>query len=133
MTSTSTYTAMGSSDDKYTYFSAVDDLIDMAEVYPEALQEALLETKQAEEDNLRRAMLRHPDWMGLSDNATVDYAGGEFSYRVNDKHDLASALEYGDPTRKITATGLLRSMAKRREDDVKRELTDRIATKLRGE
>lgn len=133
MTSASTYTATGSSDDTYTYFEDIDALIDMVNVYPQALQEALSETKQAEEDNLREAMLRHPDWMGLSEHAAVDYSGGQFSYRVSDQQELASALEYGDPTRKITATGLLRSMAKRREEDAKKELVDRLARKLRGE
>jgi hypothetical protein len=106
---------------------------DLLEAYPKAVIASVKELIDNEQSHLSNTMSNHPDWAHLSDEAKVGLVDGHVEYSVNNPTNEVSVLEYGDPTQQIFATGLLRSTAFKRGQDIKKELTSLISNKLSGD
>lgn len=105
---------------------------DLLEAYPKAVVASVKELLENEQAQLSNTMSNHPDWAHLSDEAKVGLVDGHVEYSVNNPTNEVSMLEYGDPTKQVVATGLLRSTAFKRTQDLKRELTSLLSNKLSG-
>jgi len=96
--------------------------------YEKALEGAIEETIGHEQKYLSNTLSNHPDWADKAGNAKVSFTPEGINYSVD--HEDATDLEYGNPMRKVVATGVLRSTAKRRSYDVTKELMGRVAKRL---
>ena len=105
---------------------------DLLEAYPKAVVASVKELLENEQAQLSNTMSNHPAWAHLSDEAKVGLVDGHVEYSVNNPTNEVSMLEYGDPTKQVVATGLLRSTAFKRTQDLKRELTSLLSNKLSG-
>lgn len=105
---------------------------DLLEAYPQAVIASVKELLENEQALLSDTMSNHPDWAHLSDEAKVVLVDGQVEYSINNPTNEVTMLEYGDPTKKVVATGLLRSTAFKRTQDLKRELTSLLSNKLSG-
>lgn len=103
-------------------------LNDSVQAYPEALDEAILSLLEEEKRELSGRMSAHPDWGYLSDKAEVSLTEDGIKYAVND--EIAVDLEYGNPQTNIVATGLLRSVAKRRSFGLVSRFMEKISKGL---
>ena len=106
---------------------------DLLEAYPKAVVASVKELLENEQSHLSNNMSNHPDWAHLSNEAKVAIVDGHVEYSVNNPTNEVTMLEYGDPTQKVVATGLLRSTAFKRTQDLKRELTSLLSKKLSGD
>lgn len=105
---------------------------DLLEAYPKAVIASVKELLANEKEHLSSTMSNHPDWSHLADEAKVGLVDGQIEYSVNNPTNEVNMLEYGDPTQQVVATGLLRSTAFKRTQDLKRELTSLLSNKLSG-
>jgi len=96
--------------------------------YSAAVEVALSRLIDEESKALSSRLSAHPDWNHLSDKAEVNLTSTGLEYAVHD--DVAADLEYGNPQTNITATGLVRSVAKRRSFDLTKRLMEHIARGL---
>lgn len=128
MTSLQSHASTGSSKTISGDFYLLSLLEDSISGYPDALEKALSDLLAEEKAELTDRMSAHPDWSHLSDKAEVSFEGNNVKYAVND--DVAVDLEYGNPQTSITATGLLRSTAKRRSFDLATRLMDKVSKGL---
>lgn len=106
---------------------------DLLEAYPKAVVASVKELLENEQSHLSNTMSNHPDWAHLSDEAKVVLVDGQVEYSINNPTNEVTMLEYGDPTKQVVATGLLRSTAFKRTQDLKRELTSLLSKKLSGD
>lgn len=109
-------------------FYALSLLKDIVDEYPAALEKAMIDLVEEEKGALTDRMGNHPDWGYLEDKAYVSVTTEGLEYGVAD--EIASDLEYGNPQKKIVASGLLRSTAKRRSFDLGKSLMDKISKGL---
>jgi hypothetical protein len=114
---------------EFPFIFALDTLVAK---YPEAVAEAVAETLSNEQTHLSNVMSDHPDWAHLSDKAQVSISDGSLEYGVNEPSDETNMLEFGDPSKRVVATGLLRSTAFKRSQDIKKQLTEAVSRKLGG-
>lgn len=128
MTSAQLHTSTGSGKIVSGEFSLLASLENQIKNYDKALESALKETLDAEKSHLTNTLANHPDWADKAGNAKVSLTPDGINYSVD--HDDATDLEYGNPMRKVVATGVLRSTAKRRSFDVTKELMGRIAKRI---
>jgi hypothetical protein len=105
---------------------------DLLKAYPKAVLASVNELLANEQAHLAKSMSNHPDWAHLSDEAKVGLVDGHVEYSVNTPTNEVTMLEYGDPTKKLVATGLLRSTAFNRSQNLKKELTSLLSKKLSG-
>jgi hypothetical protein len=81
-----------------------------------------------ESSALKEQLSRHTDWADKVDSANVSVKDGFMEYTVD--HPDAQDLEYGNPMKKVVATGALRSIAKSREFTVNESLMRHLSSKL---
>lgn len=103
-------------------------LEETAEVYEDKLLESLSTVVDNESAYLRSRLSQHPDWADKANQSEVSFRNGSFEYSV--AHPDAMDLEYGNPLKKVVATGVLRSVAKGREYDVNQSLMKDLASRL---
>ena len=128
MTSTQPHTRTGSSSVISGTPTVISVLEESLESYLDAVKEAVRSVEDEETVALRDQLSRHPDWADKSDSANVHANEGFLNYEVS--HPDAMDLEYGNPMKKIVATGVLRSIAKRREYDVNQSLMRHLSSRL---
>jgi hypothetical protein len=128
MTSAQLHTSTGSGKIVSGELVLFSDLQNKIDKYDKAIDGALEETLNYEKTHLTDTLSNHPDWADKSGNAKVSFTPEGINYSVD--HEDAMDLEYGNPARKVVATGLLRSTAKRRSYDVTNELMGRIAKRI---
>lgn len=128
MTSAQSYTRTGSSPAVSGNLSILAILEDTADQYVDALAESLSAVVSEESEYLKSQLSRHPDWADKVDSTNVSYRNGKLEYSVS--HPDAVDLEYGNPTKKVVATGTLRSVAKSREYDTKESLMRHLSSRL---
>lgn len=104
-----------------TYYGAV------AKRALDSLQETIAEVEQEESEALKDRMSLHPMWAGMVDSARVSVTQNNISYIVEDEG--AVDAEYGNPQKEIVASGLLRSQARRRSEDIERGLVAKVLGK----
>lgn len=109
-------------------FSILSLLEETVEVYEEAMAESLSSVASAESSILKERLANHPDWADKVDSANVSVKDGHIEYTVD--HPDATDLEYGNPVKKVVATGMLRSVAKSREYDVNESLMRQLSSRL---
>jgi hypothetical protein len=128
MTSTQPYVNKGSG----TIISGTPSIIGLFEdtlsVYMKSLDEAIKQTEEQESTIFKEQLSSHPDWADKMDDAIVSVNEGHFNYEVN--HPDAMDIEYGNPSRKVVATGFLRSTAKNREYSVNESLLKNLSDRL---
>lgn len=128
MTSAQSHTTAGSRplvSGQLAIFSILEESVNN---YETALTDAVSDVVGEESEALKDQLSRHPDWSDKVDDANVSYNNGHLEYSVD--HPDAVDLEYGNPMRKVTATGVLRSIAKRREYDVNQSLMRHLSSRL---
>lgn len=128
MTSAQSYTRKGSGSVISGTPTTISVLEESLDGYLNAVEHAVRSVEQEETTALRDQLSRHPDWADKSDSANVHANEGFLNYEVN--HPDAMDLEYGNPMKKIVATGVLRSVAKRREYDVNQSLIRHLSSRL---
>ncbi len=128
MTSAQLHTSTDSASVISGFPSVISLLKDNLLIYETALEQSLAETAVQETAILRDNLSQHPDWADKGDSAKVSVNNGFFDYSV--EHPDAMDLEYGNPTKKVVATGTLRSVAKNREYDVNKSLMKNLSSKL---
>jgi hypothetical protein len=111
-------------------FAIVGLMDELISEYSEITQKALYETVDAETTHLRSNMENHPDWAPLAENAFVDITPDGLEYKVSGDTTTSDLLEFGDPTKGIAATGLLRSTAFQRTQEVSHEFSQRLQNLL---
>ena len=130
MTSAQLHTPMDSKSIIHGEFPVVWFFEDLLNDYPKAVVASVKELLENEQSHLSDTMSNHPDWAHLASDAKVDLVDGHIEYGVNKPANEISVLEYGDPSQQVVATGLLRSTAFKRSNELRKELTDLIAKKL---
>lgn len=96
-----------------------------------SLMNAIQSAVQQEQEYLQQRMDEHPDWKLLSPGANVTLEDDQIVYGVSPEYEEdAMALEYGDPMKKVIATGLLRGTARRREEDLPHELMAQVSEEV---
>lgn len=128
MTSAQSYTRTGSGPIVSGNFFILNILEETVNSYETAMVESLSDVVNTESDYLKDQLSRHPDWADKAENAEVSYNGGYLEYSVS--HPDAADIEYGNPMRKVVATGTLRSIAKGREYDVNESLMKHLSSRL---
>lgn len=128
MTSAQPYIRTGSRPSVSGNLSILSVLEETAEKYVDAMAGSLSEVVNEESEYLKDQLSRHPDWADKVDSASVSYNGGQLEYSVS--HPDATDLEYGNPMKKVVATGILRSVAKGREYDVNESLMRHLSSRL---
>lgn len=132
MTSAQLHTSMNSNSIIRGEFPTAWFFEDLLESYPKAVVASVKELLASEQSHLANNMSNHPDWAHLSNEAKVGLVDGHVEYSVNTPTNEVTMLEYGDPTKQVVATGLLRSTAFNRGQDLKKELTSLLSKKLSG-
>jgi hypothetical protein len=128
MTSAQLHTTTGSKPIVSGEFSLLSILEETVEVYEKAMSESLSSVASAESNILKQRLANHPDWADKVDSANVSVKDGHMEYTVD--HPDAQDLEYGNPMKKVVATGILRSVAKSREYDVNESLMRQLSSRL---
>lgn len=128
MTSTQSYMSVGFKPIVSGEMALFADIERQINNYEKALEGAIEETLGHEQKYLSSTLSNHPDWADKAGNAKVSFTPEGINYSVD--HEDATDLEYGNPMRKVVATGVLRSTAKRRSYDVTKELMGRVAKRL---
>ena len=128
MTSTQSYMSVGFKPIVSGEMALFADIERQINNYEKALEGAIEETIGHEQKYLSNTLSNHPDWADKAGNAKVSFTPEGINYSVD--HEDATDLEYGNPMRKVVATGVLRSTAKRRSYDVTKELMGRVAKRL---
>ena len=111
-------------------FAIVNLLDELISEYEDITKEALYETVDAETEHLRSNMEAHPDWAPLAENALVALTPSGLEYKVSGDTTTSDLLEFGDPTKGIAATGLLRSTAFQRTQEVSKQFSERLRNLL---
>jgi hypothetical protein len=128
MTSAQPYINKGSG----TVISGLPSFVSLLEetisVYGSSLEKAVQDTIEQETTIFKEQLSKHPDWADKVDDGEVTVSEGHLNYAVN--HPDALDLEYGNPIKKVVATGTLRSIAKRREYDVNQSLMRHLSNRL---
>jgi hypothetical protein len=130
MTSVQLHTTMNSKPTLSGNFAIVNLLDELISEYEDITKEALYETVDAETEHLRSNMEAHPDWAPLAENALVALTPSGLEYKVSGDTTTSDLLEFGDPTKGIAATGLLRSTAFQRTQEVSKEFSERLRNLL---
>jgi hypothetical protein len=130
MTSVQLHTTMNSKPTLSGNFAIVNLLDELISEYEDITKEALYETVDAETEHLRSNMEAHPDWAPLAENALVALTPSGLEYKVSGDTATSDLLEFGDPTKGIAATGLLRSTAFQRTQEVSKEFSERLRNLL---
>jgi hypothetical protein len=128
MTSTQLHTSTGSKPIISGDFSIISILEETVATYEEAMTQSLSSVVDEESSVLKEQLSQHPDWADKVDSANVSVKDGHMEYSVN--HPDALDLEYGNPLKKVVATGTLRSIAKSREYDVNESLMRHLSSRL---
>lgn len=128
MTSAQPYPAVGSKPWISGEFSVITEINSLLKNLPDAINAALEETRAAEQSHLENAMSNHPDWRSLTNKASVKWTNEGLSYRVDGED--ASNLEYGNPHKGITTTGLIRSTVYNRRQTLDNDFLSRITKGL---
>jgi hypothetical protein len=130
MTSVQLHTTMNSKPTLSGNFAIVNLLDELISEYEDITKEALYETVDAETEHLRSNMEAHPDWAPLAENALVALTPSGLEYKVSGDTTTSDLLEFGDPTKGIAATGLLRSTAFQRTQEVSKQFSERLRNLL---
>lgn len=104
--------------------AAVSYLGSWMEQAEKSFQQAIDELEAEEGEALKDRMSLHPQWSGMVDSARVSIMGNNISYIVEDEG--AVDAEYGNPQKEIVASGLLRSQARRRTEDLEKGLVGKV-------
>jgi len=130
MTSAQSHTRMNSKSVITGEFPFVSFFSEYLTAFPSAYKGALEDTVAAEHSHLSERMSAHPDWVEHAPNADVSVVGNHLEYGVSANKDKAKLVEYGDPSKKVVPTGLLRSTALHRSYGLKSEFSDRISNRM---
>jgi hypothetical protein len=128
MTSAQLHTSTGSKPIVSGDFSILSILEETVDTYESAMSQSLSNVLSEESSALKEQLSRHPDWADKVDSANVSVKDGFMEYTVD--HPDAQDLEYGNPMKKVVATGALRSIAKSREFTVNESLMRHLSSKL---
>lgn len=128
MTSAQLHTSTGSKPIVSGDFSILSILEETVDTYESAMSQSLSSVLSEESSVLKEQLSRHPDWADKVDSANVSVKDGFMEYTVD--HPDAQDLEYGNPMKKVVATGILRSVAKSREYDVNESLMRHLSNRL---
>lgn len=128
MTSAQLHTTTGSKPIVSGNFSIISILEETVNTYEDAMSQSLSSVVNEESSILKEKLSRHPDWADKVDSANVSVKDGFMEYSVD--HPDALDLEYGNPIKKVVATGALRSIAKSREYDVNDSLMRHLSSRL---
>jgi hypothetical protein len=128
MTSAQLHTSTGSKPIVSGDFSILSILEETVDTYESAMSQSLSSVLSEESSALKEQLSRHPDWADKVDSANVSVKDGFMEYTVD--HPDAQDLEYGNPMKKVVATGALRSIAKSREFTVNESLMRHLSSRL---
>ena len=124
MTSAQVHTTVGSKGNISETFDFILEFEKFFDTIEDRTQDAVSSTISEETQVLRDTLGNHPDWSPMKDSAEVRLEDGMLAYRVEDPR--AMDIEYGNPQKKIVATGLLRSTAVSRSQDVTESIMNKI-------
>lgn len=130
MTSAQPYTSTGSKPLVSGDFAVTGFLESFIETYETAIQESLEETISEEQKKFSDTLGRHPDWSTMADGARVRLSEEGLEYTVDGDPDVISHLEYGNPLKKISATGVVRSTARRSQERFPYDFNERVAQRM---
>jgi len=130
MNSLQSHTSTGTKPIISGYFSLASNYEDFLKDVDEHISNTL--SNIAEEENLsfKNRLNETPDWKHTQETADVSVSLTNVEFSVG--HEDAQDLEYGNPMANRVASGLIRSQAKRRSDEIGTSLATRVIEEAFG-
>lgn len=125
MTLPQTHTAMGSGKALSGSFALVDIFSSLVSSMQRTADQTIDGIEEEETDNFQQVLRHHPSWKGMEQDGRVSITKDHISYIVD--NEGARDAEYGNPMMDKVASGVLRSHAYGRSEELSKHLVGRLA------
>ena len=112
------------------YFSIASRYDDLVENVGEHIANTLSNIAKEESLDFKNRLNETPDWKHTQETAQVSLTADSVEFSVG--HEDAQDLEYGNPMVNRVASGLIRSQAKRRSEQIGGSLASRVVEEALG-